>query len=65
MAMLTRLKLIAMRDQIDSLLDEAARRELSLHETLGFLCEHKIARKDERHIQMGLSVAGGSIPDVD
>ena len=31
--MLTRLKLTAIRDQLDSLLDEAARRELTLRET--------------------------------
>ena len=32
--MLTRLKLTAVRDQLDSLLDEAARGEMSLRETL-------------------------------
>ena len=30
--MLTRLKLTAIRDQLDTLLDEAARRELTLRE---------------------------------
>jgi len=57
MAMLTRLKLTAMRDQLDSLLDEAASRQMTLRETLAFLCEREIARKDERRIQMGLSIA--------
>lgn len=56
-AMLTRLKLTAIRDQLDSLLDEAARRELTLRETLAFLCEREIARKDERRIQMVTSIA--------
>jgi DNA replication protein DnaC len=55
--MLTRLKLTAIRDQLDSLLDEAGRRQLSLRETLAFLCEAEIARKDQRRISMGLSIA--------
>lgn len=56
-AMLTRLKLTAIRDGLDSLLDEAARRQLSLTDTLVFLCEAEIARKDQRRIAMGLSIA--------
>ena len=32
--MLNRLKLTAIRDQVDSLIDEAARRELSIREAL-------------------------------
>lgn len=55
--MLTRLKLTAIRDQLDSLLDEAARRQLTLLDTLVFLCEAECARKDERRIQMALSLA--------
>ena len=35
--MLTRLKLTALRDQLDSLLDEAARRELTLREGLALM----------------------------
>lgn len=56
-AMLTRLKLTAIRDQLDSLLDEAARRELTLRESLAYLCEVEIARKDQRRIAMGISIA--------
>jgi DNA replication protein DnaC len=56
-AMLTRLKLTAIRDGLDTLLDEAARRELTLRETLAFLCEAEVARKDQRRIAMGLSIA--------
>jgi len=37
--MLTRLKLTAIRDQLDSLLDEAGRRELTIREALTMLCE--------------------------
>jgi len=55
--MLTRLKLTAVRDRLDSLLDEAARRDLSLREALAFLCEAEIAHKDQRRIAMGLSIA--------
>lgn len=54
---LTRLKLTAIRDQLDSLLDEAARRELSLREALAFLCQREIARKDERRIAMAVKIA--------
>ncbi|MBO0742354.1 MAG: hypothetical protein J2P51_13115 [Hyphomicrobiaceae bacterium] len=54
---LTRLKLTAIRDQIDSLLDEAAKRELSLRQALGFLVEREIARKDERRIEMAGKIA--------
>ena len=54
---LTRLKLTAVRDQLDSLLDEAARRELTLREALAFLCERETARKDERRIAMAVKIA--------
>ena len=40
-AMLNRLKLTALRDQLDSLLDEAARRELNLREALAFYARRK------------------------
>ena len=55
--MLGRLKLTAMRDRLDSLLDEAARRELTLAETLALLCEAEVAHREERRIQMGLGIA--------
>ena len=55
--MLGRLKLTAMRDRLDGLLDEAARRELSLAETLALLCEAEVAHREERHIQLGLGIA--------
>ena len=50
-AMLNRLKLTAIRDQLDSLVDEAGRRELTIREALSFFCEREIARKDERRIE--------------
>src|SRR5947209_11819139 len=54
---LTRLKLTAIRDQLDNLIDEAARRELTLREALAFLVEREIARKDERRIAMAGKIA--------
>ncbi|MBM3525469.1 MAG: AAA family ATPase [Alphaproteobacteria bacterium] len=55
--MLVRLKLTGTRDQLDSLLDEAARSDLSTRETLALLCEREIARKDHRRIDMALKLA--------
>ena len=56
-AMLTRLQLTGIRDQLDSLLDEAARSNLSARETLIMLCEREISRKDHRRIDMALKLA--------
>lgn len=55
--MLTRLKLIAIRDRLDNLLDEASRNNLTLREALNFLCTHEIGDKDDRRNRMGISVA--------
>ena len=55
--MLTRLKLTAIRDHLDSLLDEAGRRDLTIREALTFFCEREIARKDQRRIDMGTGLA--------
>ena len=56
-AMLTRLQLTAIRDQLDNLLDEAVRRDLSIREILALLCERELGRKDQRRIEMGMKVA--------
>jgi DNA replication protein DnaC len=56
-AMLTRLKLTGIRDQLDTLLDEAGRANLSARETLALMCEREIARKDHRRIDMALKLA--------
>jgi len=56
-AWLTRLKLTAIRDQLDGLLDEAARNDLTTRETVAFLCQREIARKDERRIIMAMKIA--------
>jgi DNA replication protein DnaC len=55
--MLTRLKLTGVRDQLDNLLDEATRQDLSVRETLALLCQREIARKDQRRIEMALKLA--------
>jgi DNA replication protein DnaC len=56
-AWLTRLRLTAIRDQLDSLLDEAARKELTLREAVGFLCQREIARREDRRIEMASKIA--------
>src|SRR3546814_21190872 len=56
-AMLDRLKLTAIRDQLDSLLDEAARSEMTLREALAFLVSREIARRDHRRIEMATKIA--------
>ena len=55
--MLGRLQLTVIRDQLDSLLDEAARREMTLREALAFICEREVARRDERRIEMAVKIA--------
>ena len=56
-ALLGRLQLTGIREQLDTLLDEAARRDLSMRETLALLCEREIARKNQRRIEMALKLA--------
>jgi DNA replication protein DnaC len=56
-AMLNRLKLTAIRDQLDSLVDEAAQRDLTIREALSLFCEREISRKDERRIEMSVGLA--------
>tara|TARA_R100000935_G_C2829903_1_gene164437 strand:+ start:1359 stop:2159 length:801 start_codon:yes stop_codon:yes gene_type:complete len=56
-AQLDRLKLTAIRDQLDTLLDEAARSKMNLREALAFLVTREIARRDERRISMASKIA--------
>lgn len=56
-AMLNRLKLTAIRDQLDSLVDEAGRAELTIREALALFCEREIARRDQRRIDMAFGLA--------
>jgi DNA replication protein DnaC len=55
--MLARLKLRAIREGLDGLLADAARRELSLREALALLRDAEMRRREERRIQMGTSIA--------
>ena len=55
--MLTRLHLTAIRDQLDSLLDKAAKREFSLREAVAFLCEREVGRRNARRITMATKIA--------
>jgi len=57
LANLTRLKLTAIKEKLDNFLDEAARKEMSLLETLSYLCEQEVRSKDQRRVQMGISVS--------
>lgn len=57
LTMLTRLKLTALRDRLDTLLDEAARLDLNLREALAHLLEAEVAHKDQRRIAMGTNIA--------
>ena len=56
-AMLTRLKLTAIRDRLDNLLDQASKQNLSMAEALVMLCEAEIERKDQRRISMHMGLA--------
>ncbi len=56
-AMLTRLHLTAIRDQLDTLLDEAAKREMTLREAVGFLGEREVSRRDQRRVEMATKIA--------
>ena len=55
--MLTRLHLTAIRDQLDSLLDEAANRELSLRDAVALLVAREVGRRDERRVEMATKIA--------
>jgi DNA replication protein DnaC len=56
-ATLDRLKLTAIRDQLDTLLDEAACSKMALRKALAFLVSCEIARRDERRISMSSKLA--------
>ena len=55
--MLSRLKLTTIRDKLDNFLDEAARKEMTLRETVYFLCKQEVESKDQKRIRMGISIA--------
>jgi DNA replication protein DnaC len=55
--MLTRLRLGAIREQLDALLEEAARRQLNLREALAWLCAAEVASKEQRRLSMAMTIA--------
>ena len=55
--LLARLQLTARRDRLDTLLDEATRRELNRREALTFLGEAEVARREQRRLEMATRLA--------
>lgn len=55
--LLTRLKLGAIKDKLDYLLDEAARKEMNLRESLVFFCEQEVQNKDQKRVQLGINMS--------
>lgn len=55
--MLTRLKLVTLREQLDTLADEASRSKMSYRQFLTMACEREVAAKNERRVQMGSKLA--------
>ncbi|MDO9170611.1 MAG: ATP-binding protein [bacterium] len=56
-AMLSRLQLTGIRDRLDALLEEAARKEFDLRQTLSYLCSAEVEYRDQRRVAMGTSIA--------
>ncbi len=56
-SMLGRLRLTSLRDRLDNLLDEAAKKEMNLREALTFLCESELASKTDKRLRMRQSMA--------
>lgn len=54
---LNRLRLTALRERLDNLLDEAAKREMNLREAVQFLLEVELASKTEKRVRMSQSMA--------
>ena len=55
--LLTTLRLTTIRERLDSLLDEASRRDLTLRETLQFLLEQESAQREQARHRMGMTMA--------
>ena len=55
--MLTRLRLTSIRNRLDSLLDEATRKDMTFLELLTFLCKEELLSKDSHRISMGMKMA--------
>ena len=55
--MLTDLRLTTLRNRLDSLLDEASRRQLNLRESLEYFCEAELANKNDKRVRMSQAIA--------
>jgi hypothetical protein len=55
--MLSSLRLGAIREQLDTLLKEAARRQLNLRAALAWLCAADVASKEQRRLSMAMTIA--------
>ena len=55
--MLARLKLTTIRGRLDSLLEEAAKQDMTLRETLSFLCQEELIGKNSQRIKMSMKMA--------
>ena len=55
--MLKRLRLTTIQGRLDTLLDEAARQNMTLRETLHFLCSEELRTKNAQRIKMSLKIA--------
>ncbi|MFN9630385.1 MAG: ATP-binding protein [Cyanobacteriota bacterium] len=51
------MRLGAIREQLDGLLEEAARRQLNLREALAWLCAAEVTSKEQRRLSMALTIA--------
>jgi DNA replication protein DnaC len=56
-AILHRLKLSTIRDKLDNLLDEAARKKMNLREALAFFCEQEMQQREHTRNRRGVSMA--------
>ena len=55
--MLSRLRLGAIREHLDGLLEEASRRQLNLREALAWFCAAEVASKEQRRLSMAMTIA--------
>lgn len=55
--LLKKLKLLTIRDKLDALLEEAARKKMNLREALTFFCEREVESKNHKRIQMGITLS--------
>ena len=56
-AMLGQLRLSSLRDRLDNLLDEAAKKEMNLREALHFLMTIELTNKTDKRVRMGQTMA--------